>query len=176
MNLNILVVVDMQNGVFATPRFDRPGTTARINALIAAADRTIFICHEEGGMQPGTDAWQLLPELQVPPDALRVNKTACDGFWQTDLAATLQALDAREFVICGCATDYCVDTTLKAGNSRGYAITVASDAHTTADRTWATAAQLIGQHNEVWAGLTMPGNPIRVETSDAIIRRWGTGR
>lgn len=175
MNRNILVVVDMQNGVFDTPRFDRDGRAARINALIAAADQTIFICHEEGNMQAGTAAWQLLPELQVPPDAIVVTKTACDGFWHTELAATLQALDAHDFVICGCATDYCVDTTLKAGNSRGYAVTVASDAHTTADRTWATAEQLIGQHNEVWAGLTMPGNPIRVETSEAIVRRWRTG-
>ncbi|MGP4131035.1 hypothetical protein OJE16_15280 [Pantoea tagorei] len=42
MSLKTVVVVDMQNGVFATPRFDQAGCTARINQLTEAADRTIF--------------------------------------------------------------------------------------------------------------------------------------
>jgi len=173
MTQRIIVVVDMQNGVFATPRFDRNGRSARINQLTEAADKTIFITHREGAMQPGIDAFELLPELRQPAGSLYVTKTACDSFWQTDLAATLTQLNAESFVICGCASDYCVDTTIKVGASLGYRITVAADAHTTADRTYASAEQLIGQHNEVWAGLSLPGNVPQVISTAEILTSWG---
>ena len=172
MTQRVVIVVDMQNGVFATPRFDRAGRTARINQLAAAADRTIFITHREGEMQPGSQAFELLPELRPPAGSLYVTKTACDSFWQTTLAATLAQLDVNAFVICGCATDYCVDTTIKVGAGLGYRITVAADAHTTANRTYASAEQLIGQHNEVWAGLSLPGNVPQVVDTTEIVAGW----
>lgn len=172
MSTRIVVVVDMQNGVFKTPRFDREGRVACINQLIAAADRTIFIQHLDSDMQPGSDAWQLLPELHQPSDAYYVNKEACDSFWNTELDALLRQLNATSFVICGCATDYCVDTTIKVGSSKGYVISVAADAHTTANRRWATAEQLIAQHNEVWSNLILPGNQVQVASTAEIIQHW----
>lgn len=101
-----------------------------------------------------------------------MTKTACDSFWQTGLAAALTQLDVDSFVICGCASDYCVDTTIKVGAGLGYRIIVAADAHTTADRTYASAEQLIGQHNEVWAGLSLPGNVPQVVSTAEILTRW----
>ncbi|MBA2814109.1 isochorismatase family protein [Candidatus Pantoea persica] len=172
MNQRVVIVVDMQNGVFATPRFDRAGRTARINQLAAAADRTIFITHLEGEMQPGSQAFELLPELRPPAGSLYVTKTARDSFWRTTLAATLAQLAMNEFVICGCATDYCIDTTIKVGAVLGYRITVAGDEHTTANRTYASAEQLIGQHNEAWAGLSLPGNVPRVVNTANIVADW----
>lgn len=175
MQKNLLVVVDMQNGVLAMPRYDREGRAAQINRLIDAADHVIFIQHVEGELQVGTEAWAIIPELHRPSPARYVNKTACDAFWHTTLDAELKALDATAFTVCGCATDYCLDTTIKVGGSKGYAITVAADAHTTADRTYASAPQLIGQHNEVWAGLSLPDNPIQVRTTDDIVQAWREG-
>lgn len=168
----VVVVVDMQNGVLETPRFDREGRCARINQLTAAADQVIFIQHVGPGMEVDTEGWQIIPELQQPDNARYVNKTACDGFWQTDFAAVLDQHDIKSFVICGCATDYCVDTTIKVGASLGYRITVAADAHTTADRTYVTAQQQINQHNEVWADLILPGNPVLVRDTDDLLREW----
>lgn len=170
--MKLLIVVDMQNGVFATPRHDREGKATLINQLIAAADRTIFIQHIEDEMAEGSELWQILPELEQPDGAIYVNKTACDAFWNTKLADVLSQLGTNNFVICGCATDYCLDTTIKVGASQGYAITVASDAHTTSNRTYATAPQLIGQHNEVWAALSIPGNTVQVKPTDMIIAEW----
>ena len=165
----VVVVVDMQNGVLASPRFDRAGRCERINQLTAAADQVIFIQHVGPGLEVNSAGWAIVPELQQPANAIFVNKTACDSFWQTDLAAHRSRRSAwlshhrrrrcayhrrphlcfraaanqsdqrgiKSFVICGCATDYCVDTTIKVGASLGYHITVAADApDTTPLRRW----------------------------------------
>lgn len=78
-----------------------------------------------------------------------MNKTDCDSFWQSDLAALLAQLSIENAVICGRLL--CQYHTVKVGATPGYHITVASDAHTMADRTFVTTGQLINQHNEVWA-------------------------
>ena len=172
MAQRVAVVIDMQNGVFSSPRFDQAGRVAQINRLTERADITIFIQHREGAMCEGNEAFNLLPELVQPAGAHYVTKTACDSFWQTELAALLKKLAVEEFVACGCATDYCLDTTIKVGASAGYAITVAADAHTTADRRWVSAEALINQHNEVWSSLSIPGHVPRVLNTDEIVAEW----
>ncbi|MBN0856288.1 isochorismatase family protein, partial [Pseudomonas aeruginosa] len=90
----------------------------------------------------------------------------------TSLAQVLDEHDIQQFVICGCATDYCLDTTIKNGASRGYGIVIAEDAHTTADRPAAQAATLIAHYNEVWRTLTIPGNPLQVKPTETILHAW----
>lgn len=171
----VVMVVDMQNGVFEMPRLAREQCVARINQLTAAADNVIFIQHAEaGGLEEGSKGFEILPELNQPANALYVTKTACDAFYKTQLENVLREHDISAFVMCGCATDYCVDTTLKNGASRGYAITVAQDAHTTANRPAAQAATLIDHYNEVWRTLTVPGNPVLVKTVETIVHEWQT--
>lgn len=169
----VVMVVDMQNGVFATPRLNRQACAAQVNRLIQAAERVIFIQHiEEGGLEEGSDGFALLPELVQPANALFVTKTACDAFYKTELERVLVENDITGFVICGCATDYCVDTTLKVGASKGYQITVAEDAHTTANRPAAEAVTLIAHYNDVWRTLILPDNPVRVKPVDTIVAQW----
>lgn len=119
----VLLVIDMQNGVFENPRINREICTSRINQLIQAA---------EEGLEPGSE----------------------------------------EFVVCGCATDYCVDSTIKNGASRGYAITVAEDAHTTANRPAVLAEALIAHYNDVWRNFTIPGNTLLVKSTADILAAW----
>lgn len=168
----VLLVIDMQNGVFATPRINRADCVARINQLIDGADCTIFIQHAEGDMTEGSAAWQRLPELHLPAEYRVITKTACDAFYRTPLERTLREMQIDSLTVCGCATDYCVDTTIKVAASKGFSLTVAADAHTTADRTHVSALQLIAQHNEVWAGLSIPGNGITLKTTRRILAAW----
>ncbi|MCT4701068.1 isochorismatase family protein [Enterobacteriaceae bacterium H20N1] len=168
----VLMVVDMQNGVFENPRINREICTSRINQLIQAADKVIFIQHAEEGLEPGSEGFALLPELIQPADALYVTKTACDAFYRTVLEEILRENDIKEFVVCGCATDYCVDSTIKNGASRGYAMTVAQDAHTTANRPAALADVLIAHYNDVWRNFTIPGNTLQVKSTADILAAW----
>ena len=169
---HIVMVIDMQNGVLASPRHAREQTVARINQLIDAADNVIFIQHNGPGLEIGSEAFDIIPELHRPAGALYVTKTACDAFYRTELGSLLARHEIQALVVCGCATDYCVDTTLKNGVSRGYAMTVASDAHTTSDRASVSAEALIKRHNEVWANLSIPGNTLTVKMTAAILDDW----
>jgi len=169
----VVMVVDMQQGVFETPRIQREACVSRINQLVEAADTVIFIQHtESGGLEEGSEGFALLPEIYQPSGAFYVTKTACDAFYHTTLDALLREQDVTHFVICGCATDYCVDTTLKNGVSRGYHITVAEDAHTTANRPAAQAHILIQHYNDVWRTLTAPHNPPAVKSTETILDHW----
>ncbi|WP_408582166.1 isochorismatase family protein [Hafnia alvei] len=173
--LRVLLVIDMQNGVFVNPRFDRSGRVERINQLSQAADRVIFIRHQENDMPENSLEWTLLPELNQPENSLYVEKTACDAFYQTSLADELAKIKAAQITICGCATDYCVDTTIKIAASNGYKVTVAADAHTTANRSPLKAEQLIQHYNEVWENLIIPGNDVRVKSTQEILQEWREG-
>ncbi|WP_058911494.1 isochorismatase family protein [Entomohabitans teleogrylli] len=172
MQQKVLMVIDMQNGVFANPRYDRAGCCERINQLIDQADRVIFIQHTGEGLEPGSEAFALLGELHCPDSALYVTKTACDAFFRTGLAALLRENGIQHMVICGCATDYCVDATIKNGLSRGFAITVAQDAHTTADRAAAGAEVLIAHYNDVWRDFIIPDGALRVRSAADILVEW----
>ncbi|STD18039.1 isochorismatase hydrolase [Enterobacter asburiae] len=44
----VVMVVDMQNGVFETPRHQREKCVSLISQLTQAADKVIFIQHTEG--------------------------------------------------------------------------------------------------------------------------------
>ncbi|MCC3704801.1 isochorismatase family protein [Rouxiella badensis] len=170
--MNTLIVVDMQNGVFATPRFQAQEKIQKINALIAAADRVIFIQHECDGMMEGSQNYALLPDVLTPKEVFYVKKTACDAFSHTSLASLLKELSEQAFTICGCASDYCLDSTIKSGCAAGYRITAVADAHTTSERKWVSAEALINQHNEVWENFDQPGNPILVKPTAQVLTEW----
>ena len=172
----VLLVIDMQAGLFAqAPRHDADGLVDRINALgrvvRQAGGLVIFIQHagpQGDTFEPGTDGWTLLESLQREAGDRVVSKQACDAFYQTDLARILQDHDARELIVTGCATDFCVDTTIRAAASRDYEVIVAEDGHTTADRPHMDAVSVIRHHNWVWENLILPGRRIRVRPAARI--------
>ena len=97
----------------------------------------IYIQHEEktgGTYERNTPRWEILPERDQRPEDLVISQTACDDFYRTKLDAALRDKGIAHLLITGCCTDFCVDTTVRAAASLDYAVTVVSDAHTTADR------------------------------------------
>ena len=50
----------------------------------------------------------------------------------------------------GSATDFCVDTTVRAAASRDYEVALIADGHTTRDRPHLEAAAIIQHHNWMW--------------------------
>lgn len=176
----VLLVIDMQVGLFVehSPRHDAQAVVDRINILGRVVRRAgglvIFIQHDGppgDPFEPGTDGWKLLASLEQEAKDLVVHKQACDAFYQTDLARILTEHDARELLITGCATDFCVDTTVRAAASRDYEIIVVEDGHTTADRPHMDAVSVIRHHNWVWENLILPGRRVTVLPAASIAAR-----
>ena len=131
-----LLIIDMQAGLFTpeTPRYDAEGVVARINAVAKAlrcgGGTVVFIQHDGpkgDAFEPGTSGWQLLPSLGHDSGDVVVHKTACDSFYETDLADVLSRRGVHRLVVTGCATDFCVDTTIRAAMSREYEVVVVAD-------------------------------------------------
>ena len=169
--MKALLIIDMQMGSFKPYglRFDTLGVIDRINALSdyfrASNNKVIFIQHDgtkENCFLPNTEDWKILPELAKESNDTIVSKTANDAFYNTDLQAILTRNNITELFITGCATDFCVDSTIKSALTKEYCITVIADGHTTADRPHLTASAVIQHYNWLWADMTPTKEKIQV--------------
>ena len=179
MAMKALLVIDMQVGLLdsETPPRDVESVVQRINhvarVMRMSNSPVLFVQHhgQKGdGFVPGESGWQFLPTLEKTPSDLVVSKTTCDAFYNTELDSLLRKHQVGELLVSGWATDFCVDTTIRAAASREYEITVISDGHTVADRPHLDAASIIRHHNSTWADLLVPGRKISVVSADTICR------
>ncbi len=177
--MKALLVIDMQKISFTprTPRFDAASVVKRINVLSdcfrASGDPVIFIQHDgtkEGICIPETEEWELLDSLKVASGDWKVPKSANDAFYKTDLKARLMPLGIDELVITGCATDFCVDATVKSALVQDFNITVIADGHTTADRPYVEAKHVIAYYNWIWREMTPTQGRIEVTMLEDYLR------
>ncbi len=176
--MKALLIIDMQLGSFKpySLRHDTMGVIERINNLShhfrANNDKVIFIQHDgtsESIFLPGTSDWEILPELNREPTDITISKTANDSFYKTKLADTLAEHGITELFITGCATDFCVDTTVKSALSKDYKVTVIADAHTAAARPHIDAQTVIDHYNWLWADMSPTKYKISVLRSGEVI-------
>ena len=174
--MRALLIVDMQVGLFEgdSPRYDADGVIQRINEIARVVRATggivIFVQHEDsGGLKPETEGWEILPALGRMDSDLLLRKQACDSFYETNLPDLLEQYHVQEIIITGCATDFCVDTTIRAAASRNYEVVVVEDAHTTKDRPHLDAKSIIRHHNWMWENLILPRNEVKVLPASSVI-------
>jgi len=125
----------------------------------------IFIQHDgnaDEGLLPFSKGWELLPSLKMDKSDITIRKTICDSFYKTELKATLDSLKVERLIITGWATDFCVDTTIRASVSHGYKVIVPSNCHSVGDRPHLKAEQVIEHHNWVWDNLIVPEGKVQV--------------
>lgn len=179
----VLLVIDMQVGLFRTvSRYDADGTIRRINALSGAVRTSggavIFIQHDEDQgdlLEPGSQDWEIVSALEREANDLLVRKRACDAFYETDLQDILNEHNAKPLILTGCATDFCVDTTVRAAAGRDFEVIVAEDGHTTADRPHLDAVSIMQHHNWMWANLILPHSRVKVLPTQDILDRLQSG-
>ncbi len=159
--MNALLIIDMQNAwLYGTPRHDTQAIIERINRatkhMRAASGKVVFIRNCSEDCPPDTEGWAITSELSVLPDDVIFDKSACDSFADTFLHTHLQEIGCKTLYICGLATEFCVDTTLRAALSRGFNVVALADAHTTGNRPHLSAQQIIEHHNWIWSNMTAP--------------------
>jgi nicotinamidase-related amidase len=175
--ITALIVIDMQQGSFtaASPRHDATGLVERLNRLAAgvrAGGGTVVFMQHDGPPgdphHPDAPGWHFLTDLDVHDGDPVVRKTSCDSFLHTSLDDLLRTRAIDRLIVTGCATDYCVDTTVRSALARGYRTIVPSDGHTTADRPHLPAVKIIEHHNAIWADFLAPRGPAEVLPCAAI--------
>jgi len=173
-----LLIIDMQLGSFKpySIRHNTLQTIEQINLLSETFRNmgypVIYIQHNgirENYMLPGSADFDLLPELIQKESDIVVIKEANDAFYKTDLHSVLTQKGIDELYVCGCATDFCVDATIKSALTKEYKIHIASDAHTTANRPHVDAPTIIEYYNWLWSELTPTKDKISVQTTTEII-------
>lgn len=163
MGKRCLLIVDVQEGLFATPRHDGDQIVRRLNELAerfrASGDRVIFVqhCGPEGDpLHPSRAGHALYSALDPRPEDVRISKKSCDAFLDTDLLQLLKKWGVTQLIIGGFATEFCVDTTIRSALAHGFPTVVPEDGHTTADREHLSAAKVIEHHNTTWPWLVTP--------------------
>ncbi|CUI36034.1 isochorismatase [Achromobacter xylosoxidans] len=160
-----LIVIDVQRALFeTTPEpADASAVLARINDLAerarAAAAPVIYVQHEAAGspLAQGEPGWQLDTRLRPADGDIRIRKTTPDSFLRTGLGEALSQAGVTQLVVCGYASEFCVDTTVRRAAALGYPVTLAADAHTTQDKPHAPGAQIRAHHNATLSSMTSFG-------------------
>lgn len=176
-NRKALLVIDMQKGSF-TPkniRFDTDGVVRRINELAKLFRElnypVIYIQHDgtgTGAFEKNATDWENLDDLTVKSTDIRIDKYANDVFYKSDLLSKLNEMNIGELFITGCATDFCVESTIQSALTKDYNVRVVKDGHTTGDRPHLTAEQVIEHYNWVWQNMIPTKGQIKVETTEQI--------
>lgn len=178
--MKALLIIDMQNGGFSAGQFrhNAEGVIQRINQLAevmrSSGNKVIFIQHDgtkENAYIPGTNEWEIIPSLHQQEGDIYIGKTANDAFYNSALKATLDKSGVKELIITGWATDYCVDSTVRAALTNDYNAIVVSDAHTCGNRPHLDAEKIIAHHNYTWANMIPTAGSISVANTETILTK-----
>lgn len=173
-----LLVIDMQKGSFTekTPRYNTPGIITIMNTLTEAfrtnSYPVIFIQHDGSAMNeyiPDTEEWEILDDLNVCSGDILINKYANDVFYRSKLETVLENFNTTELFITGCATDFCIESTVQSALTKDYNITVVEDGHTTGERPKLKAIQVIDHYNWVWQNMIPTKGKIRVIPHEQVL-------
>jgi len=144
-----LVLIDLQNGIVGRPL--QPFTSTEVidksKSLINAfrkAGQPIVIVNVEPkprpvpartdfkmpAMQFPVNFADIVPDIDVMDEDIRITKHTPSAFYNTDLHEELQKRDVTGIVLAGIATSIGVEATARAASERGYNISFASDAMT----------------------------------------------
>jgi nicotinamidase-related amidase len=162
-----LLVVDVQNGVVAGA-VRRGEVIGNVAHLVEAARKesvpVVWVQHSDDGLAKGSEEWNLVPELVPAAGEALVHKEFGDSFEATDLGSVLEAADVGHVVVVGAQSDACIRSTIHGAFTRGYDVTLVSDAHTTEDLTDYGAPppeQVIAHTNLYWSFQSAPGRTAR---------------
>ncbi len=163
-----LVVIDFQVGVVAEAH-ERDAVVGNIKALVDKARAegvpVIWVQHSDEDMPKNTPDWEYVPELSIGESEPVVHKSYGDSFEGTDFEEVLAKAGIGHLFVAGAETDACVRSTIHGAFTRGYDVTLVSDAHTTNDSSpWGAPVpvDVIAHTNLYWQYHDGPGRKAAV--------------
>ncbi len=171
-----LLVIDVQVGTIdPTDPVDRT-VLQHIGGLIGQARASglpvVYMQHHslQAGdtLVPGHPHYPIHPDIAPRQGEAVLVKHSSDSFLHTDLDSRLKNLGVEHVAVVGCATDYCVDTTVRSALSHGYDVTLAADGHVTGPDGDIPVETIIAHHNRTLAQIAIEDRRIRVVPSREI--------
>lgn len=167
--MDVLIVVDMQKALLnGCEKRDLELVLERIERLSvrlrSRGDRIVYIQHtdpENSDFAPQSTGWMLHDDLRPAEEDLTIHKQFNDAFFRTSLETDLQTLAPDRILICGWATDLCVDATVRTAAALGFRTVVVADCHTVSDRPGLGAREVIGYHHWKWQQIISP-HPVEI--------------
>ncbi|MHA6686875.1 cysteine hydrolase family protein [Mesorhizobium sp. A556] len=99
--------------------------------------------------------FQIVPEIDVTPDDIIVDKTCNSAFTYTDFEHVLRAQGITHLLFSGCTTDVCVHTTLREACDRNFQCLTISDACASGDqKAHEGALHMVTVENGIFGALT----------------------
>ena len=172
--ISAVLVIDVQQGLFDPEPFEAAKVVKRINTVTKNAresDCPVFFIQHETENSPldfGSKGWQLHQGLVVHDEDIKMRKTTPDSFLRTDLEKSLNLKGVKNLIICGYASEFCVDTTVRRAAAIGFTVSLVSDAHTTHDKKHASAAKIREHHNCTLPNISSFGPVISAISSNNI--------
>ncbi|UCF79473.1 MAG: cysteine hydrolase [Candidatus Eiseniibacteriota bacterium] len=127
-----LLVIDVQLGMF-DPGECVHGTEHFLSTLSKLLSRAraggvplVYIQHcgsEASGLAEGGPGWRIHPAVSPSEGDLLIRKREPDSFHKTEMHSRLQALGMTRLFVTGIATQFCVNTTVRAAYHLGYKVT-----------------------------------------------------
>ncbi|HEY3928454.1 MAG TPA: isochorismatase family protein [Candidatus Koribacter sp.] len=177
MSKTAVVVIDVQEGILSGISGARAEEAEkaldamvwRIHDLLKRARvaqvPVIYVQHEgEIGhrLEPGSAGYPIREEISMKRGDFLIHTKYCDSFHETALQSALEKLAVDHLIICGCMTQYCVDTSVRRAVSLGYNVTLVKDGHMTADFGGLTFQQIIFHHNRLLDGFDAGAHAVKV--------------
>ncbi|MDQ0096052.1 isochorismatase family protein [Paeniglutamicibacter psychrophenolicus] len=169
-----LVVIDVQNNVVADA-YLREETIGNINELVKRARESgapvVWVQHSDEEMEVGSADWEIVPELSPAAEEPVIQKIYGDSFEGTNLEAVLASAGVGRLFVSGAESDACIRSTVHGAFTRGYDVTLVSDAHTTSDMTeWGAPAPevAISHINLYWQFQGAPGRTAAVVSTQDV--------
>ena len=170
-----LLVIDTQKGVI-DGAVRRDEVVANIGRLVdkarSASVPVVWVQHADGRLERESEAWEFVPELKREQSEPLVHKNFGDSFEASKLEEILAEARVGRLVVTGAQSDGCIRSTIHGAFTRGYDVTLVTDAHTTEDLTsWGAPPpeDVIRHTNLYWEDQAAPGRMARVaETKDVV--------
>lgn len=162
MGKKVILIIDVQKDMFMFEGYKPYKGNEMLKNIKRILDKgrennipVIFVQHTmtEGKIfKDGTLGWEVHDEI-VPLEGEKcIKKYNCDSFLDTGLHEILQVLDAKELIIAGMQTEYCVDTAFRRSFSLGYDSILVSDGHSTFDNEVLDGETTVKHHNSILTG------------------------
>lgn len=158
MNYEALIIVDMQTALVGAEPYNRTVVIENIKALLNACRKreipVIYIQHDGGNgdeLEHKSTGWTICKEIFPLPDDKIFEKQYNSAFRKTGLREYLNQIGAKNIILCGMQTEYCLDATCKVAFEYEYEVTIPQSTTTTFDNAFASGKDLTEYYeNQIW--------------------------